>query len=284
MRKFLISAGAVLILFTGLIMPLKVNAEVSVNQRAAETSEAESPSEPEEAASLTWRNQETGYQVIVEDDAGLLSEEDKSTLALEMQEITAYGNAAFKSISYNAYSASYFAGNYYHEIFHQESGTLFLIDMDNREIYIFSDGAVYRTITTAYANTITDNVYRYASNGDYYSCASHAFQQINSLLAGRKIAQPMKYISNALLALILAALFNYFLVRILSGTSKPGTNEVLNSISTDFAFVHPRLTRTRQTKVYSPPSSSGGGGGGHSGGGHSGGGGHSSGGGGGHQF
>ena len=80
MRKFLISAGAVLILFTGLIMPLKVNAEVSINQKAAETSEAENPSESEEAASLTWRNQETGYQVIVEDDAGLLSEEDKSLL------------------------------------------------------------------------------------------------------------------------------------------------------------------------------------------------------------
>lgn len=265
MRKFLLPAGIALILFMGLIFPFNANAEETVS---------------------FWSNPETGYQVIVEDDAELLSAEEAAWLALEMKEITAYGNVSFKSISHNAYSTSQFAKDYYYENFRQESGTLFLIDMYNREIYIFSDGAVYRTITTAYANTITDNVYRYASDGDYYSCASHAFQQINSLLAGRKIAQPMKYISNALLALILSGLFNYFLIRILSGTPKPNTNEVLNSISTHYAFNQPRLTRTRQTKVYSPPSSSGGssghGGEGHSGGGHSGGG--HSGGGGGHRF
>ncbi|MDE6202314.1 MAG: TPM domain-containing protein, partial [Lachnospiraceae bacterium] len=95
----------------------------------------------------TWENPETGYQIIIEDDADLLSEEEETQLAAKMQEITAYGNAAFKSVSYNNYSASYFAGLYYHEIFLSESGTLFLIDMDNREIYIFSDGAIYKPVT-----------------------------------------------------------------------------------------------------------------------------------------
>lgn len=255
MRKFLILTGTILLLVFGLSFDAK-------------------------AASITLSNQETGYLVIVEDDADLLSDEEEEQLALEMQEITAYGNVAFKSISYNEHSASYFAREYYHETFHQESGTLFLIDMDNREIYIFSDGAVYQTITVAYANIITDNVYTYASDGDYYSCASKAYHQIYTLLSGQKIAQPMKYISNALLALILAALINYFIVRLLSGSSKPGTSEILNSISTKYAFVHPNMTLTNQTKVYSPPSSSGGGGGG----GHSGGGGGHSGGGGGHRF
>lgn len=235
-------------------------------------------SAPDASSSCCMQNPDTGFQVVLEDDAGLLSEEELTQLSLEMQTITTYGNAAFKSVSYNYMSASRFAENYYHELFGQQSGTLFLIDMDNREIYIFSDGAVYRTITGSYADTITDNVYRYASEGDYFLCASKAFEQISSLLAGRKIAQPMKYISNALLALILAALINYFIIRALSGGKKPSTGEILNASSASFAFRNPQKYLTNQTKVYSPPSS---GGGSHGGGG---GGGGRSGGGGGHRF
>lgn len=160
-------------------------------------------------------------------------------------------------------STASYADDFYHDSFGQTSGTLFLIDMDNREIYIFSDGAIYRTVTSSYANTITDNVYRYASREDYYSCASKAFEQIQALLAGQRIARPMKYISNALLALILAALVNYFLAMYLSGSSKPSSKEILSSISTKFAFTNPQRRLIKQEKVYSPPSS----GGGHSGGG-----------------
>ena len=233
---------------------------------------------------ILWENPDTGYCIILEDDAQLLGSREQEELVAAMRTVTAYGNAAFKSISANAYSAASFADDYYHGLFGTESGTLFLIDMDNRELYLFSDGAIYRTIGKSYADTITDNVYRYASDGDYYLCASRAFEQIGAVLAGEKIAQPMKYISNALLAFILAALLNYFLARSLSRSSKPGTGEILGSISTRFDFRNPRKILTSQTKVYDPPSSSssGGSGGGHSGGG--GGGGHSSGGGGGHRF
>lgn len=238
--------------------------------------------ESQEAA--LWENPDTGYRIVLEDDAQLLDRKEQEELAAAMRTVTAYGNAAFKSISANAYSAASFADDYYHGLFGTESGTLFLIDMDNRELYLFSDGAIYRTIGKSYADTITDNVYRYASDGDYYLCASSAFEQIGAVLAGEKIAQPMKYISNALLAFILAALLNYFLARSLSRSSKPGTGEILGSISTRFDFQNPRKILTSQTKVYDPPSSSSSGGGHSGGGGRSGGGGGHSGGGGGHRF
>lgn len=233
---------------------------------------------------ILWENPDTGYCIILEDDAQLLDRKEQEELAAAMRTVTAYGNAAFKSISANSYSAASFADDYYHGLFGTESGTLFLIDMDNRELYLFSDGAIYRTIGKSYADTITDNVYRYASDGDYYLCASRAFEQIGAVLAGEKIAQPMKYISNALLAFILAALLNYFLARSLSRSSKPGTGEILGSISTRFDFQNPRKILTSQTKVYDPPSSSSSGGGHSGGGGRSGGGGGHSGGGGGHRF
>lgn len=211
------------------------------------------------ADACVWVNGETGYQVVIEDDADLLSEQEETQLAAEMQQITSYGHVAFKSVSRNDYQTSAYARQYYHEHFSSNSGTLFLIDMDNREIYIFSNGAIYKTVTDAYADTITDNVYRYASDSNYYLCASNAFSQIHSLLAGRRIAQPMKYISNALLALILAAFINYFAVRLTSRSAKPGTQEILSAASTKFSFTNPRKTLDHQTKVYRPASSDSGG-------------------------
>ncbi|NBJ92746.1 TPM domain-containing protein [Parablautia muri] len=263
-KKRVLLAGIIIFLLFGL-NSLKAQAAIS-SANAPETE--------------LWENTETGYCVILEDDAALLSQSEKEQLSLEMQAITDYGNVIFKSIDYNPYSTSYFAEDFYHERIGTNSGCLFLIDMDNREIYIFSDGAVYKTITSSYADTITDNVYRYASKADYFSCALRAFAQIHTLLSGQKIAQPMKYISNLLLALILAALINYFVVRISSGTAKPSDRELLQSASTRFAFTNPQMKLTHQSKVYSPPSNSSGGGGSRSGGG----GGGRSGGGGGHRF
>lgn len=207
---------------------------------------------------IYWENPETGYQVLLEDDAALLDSGERAQLAEEMKVITSYGNAVLKTISYNSYSTSSYARDFYHDLYGQSSGTLFLIDMDNRELYLFSDGAIYRTVTKSYAESITDNVYRYASKGNYYSCASEAFEQIHTLLAGQKIAQPMKYISNILLALILAALINYFLAMRTAGSAKASSREILNSISTQFAFNNPQRILTKQDKVYSPPSNSSG--------------------------
>ena len=111
-----------------------------------------------------------------------------------------------------------------------------------------------------------------------YECAYKAFQQILSLLQGNKIAQPMKYISNTFLAIILALLVNYFVVKIMSVARKPSEKQLLEATKNGFRFENPEVTFTHETKRYDPPSSSSSGGGGGGGGGHSGGGG------GGHSF
>ena len=230
-----------------------------------------------------YTNSETGYSVIIEDDASLLSNDEKSQLAETMKDITPYGDVAFKSIDYNPYSTSSFVEKYYHSLFGTGSGTVFLIDMDNRNIWIYSDGSIYSTITTAYANVITDNVYTYASDKDYFTCANKAFIQEAALLQGRRISQPMKYISNALLAIAIAILINYFIVRQTSRVRKASDNEIVNGVFANNAFNNVSVNFIRQTRTYSPrSSSSSGSSGGHSGGG-GGGGGHS-GGGGGHSF
>lgn len=222
-----------------------------------------------------YQNPETGYSVIVEDDAELLMDDERTELVGKMQEITAYGNVAFKSIPENSSSTEAFADYYYYANFGTDSGTLFLIDMENRNIWIFSDGAVYEVVTTAYAETVTDNVYRLASDEAYYECAAKAFEQITALLKGQKIAQPMKYISNALLALSIGLLLNFGVAIYLTKAWRAENEELLSTVNRKFFYTRPTIEYLSQTKKFSPRSHGGGG---------SGGGGGSSGGGGGHGF
>lgn len=233
-----------------------------------------------ESGTYTEKNPDTGYRVVLEDDADLLTEEQEDDLATVMMDITAYGNVAFKSLNLNSDSTDSYAEYYYEKLFDNESGTLFLIDMDNRMLYLYSDGSVYKVVTKGYANTITDNVYRYASDEEYYKCAQEVYGQIFALLEGDRIAQPMKYISNALLAMILALIFNFGIVNYFTKIRKPDEDEILTKADVYFNCSKLRSELTHQTKTYEPVSSSSGGrSGGSSGGGSS-----SSGGGGGHRF
>lgn len=224
-------------------------------------------------ADVVYINEENGYEVIIEDDAGLLTLEEKIKLQEDMKKITKWGNVAFKTIDYNLYTKTkYYIEAYYNDTFGGSSATIFLIDMDKRNIWIYSGGKIYKTITKSYADTITDNVYRYASDGKYYKCSSEAFKQIYTLLNGQKIAQPMKYISNAFLAVMLALIINYFIVRKLSKPEKAKKQELLRSMEYH-CMINPSANFKYQTKEYAPSSSSshgssgGGGGGGHRGGG-----------------
>lgn len=172
-----------------------------------------------------------------------------------MMDLTEYGHIAFKTISENYTTASSYASNYYHERFGTDSGTLFLIDMDNRYIYIFSDGDNYNVITTK-ANIITDNIYQYATDRGYYKCASIAFSQINTLLNGGKISEPMRYISNILIALTLAFLINFIIVLVNTNIKKAKAKEILENCSIDFNIGEVRAYKTGTHSVYSPQSSS----------------------------
>lgn len=228
-------------------------------------------------------NNETNYQAIIEDDANLLSEYEINKLQEEMIGLTQYGNIAFKTINENSTTTSNYASNYYHQIFGASSGTLFLIDMDNRYIYIFSDGNNYKIITNDKANIITDNVYRFASKKQYYECASKSFEQIKSLLKGEKIREPMRHISNIFISFIIVFFINFIIVLCNTKIKKAKNSEVLSYCNIKFDINNISAVKTGTRRVYSPRSDSSSSGG-FSGGGSSGGGGSSSGGGGGHRF
>ena len=235
--------------------------------------------------------EESAYRVVIDDEADLLTEAQEADLHAIMEKVLPYGNAAFVSVDQNATTTERLAETKFLEFFGDTSGALLIIDMDNRYIQLIADGAVYKTVNKTRCNEITDNIYRYASQKDYYTCAAKAFEQVTRLLEGGKIAAPFRYVTNAFLAVCLALIGN-FAVMSLQRRKKVAPENALNvkvavntagsvAKSAIVAGVVLKMLSQRKTKHV---ESSGGGrsGGGFSGGGHSGGG--FSGGGGGHRF
>lgn len=225
--------------------------------------------------------------IVIRDEADLLSEEDEKILYEHMVPVTRYGGAAFYTTDSANSSTEDLARKRYRENFGTKSGTIFVIDMYNRYIYIFSDGRIYDTVTKAKAETITDNVYMYARHGEYRECAVRTFDQIAAILDGNQIPQPMKHISNALLSLAFSLTAVFIAANRRTRMQKEDEMTAYNSmVRRRFnvgSLTSSTLVETKRSRHYE--SSGGGsysGGGGFSGGG--GGGGGSSGGGGGHGF
>ena len=218
---------------------------------------------------FVYNNPQTGYSVYIDDDQDLLTDAEEQSLIEEMIPITEYGNVGFISCDNTSESTASYSARRYSSLFGSDSGAVLVIDMGQRMIYIKNNGAVSKIITNAYSNTISDNIYRYAARG-----------QIYTVLRGGKIAQPMRYISAALLALVIGFLINYLFLRAVTSPNKAGQGEIIDAAKVDFILRNPDARYSHETKVYDPVRSSGGGGGGSRGGG----GGSSGGSGGGHGF
>ena len=232
---------------------------------------------------------ESDYRVVIDDEADLLTEAEEAELHAVMEKVLPYGNAAFVSVNVNSSSTERLAEDKFMEFFGDTSGALLIIDMDNRYIQLIADGAVYKTVTKARCSEITDNIYTYASRGDYLSCATKAFEQVTRLMEGQKVAAPFRYVTNAFLAVCLALLGNFALMSLqrrkkVSAENALKVQVAVNTASSAVkagAVAAVALTMLNQRKTKHVESSSSGGrsgGGGHSGGGgggfHGGGGGH----------
>ena len=231
-----------------------------------------------QGGNTVYTNPDTHFTVYMDDASDLLTEEEEQKLAEQMKAITAYGNAGFVSCDNTSETTEDYSASRYYSLFGTESGALLVIDMGNRMLYLKNNGKISEIVTNAYSNTITDNIYRYAYNGDFYTCASTAFDQVGTLMEGGKIAQPMRFISAALLSLILGLLLNYLFLMLVTTPNKADAGEIIDAANVDFRLRNPAARHVNTTKVYSPRSSGGGGGsrggggGGFSGGGGSGGG------------
>ena len=220
---------------------------------------------------------ETAWQVVIEDSASLLSEAEETEVRTEMEAVAQYCNVGLYTTSrHSGMSAQEQAKAWGRKQFGNADFTVFVIDMNQRWMEIFSSERIHRVVTTAKANTITDNVYKLASRGQYADCAKEAFRQIRQTLEGFEVASPMRYATNALVAVAAAILLAYLLIYSQmekeTKVSVPGVITVM-AAGAGTAVLAKKLSRTVRHESSSGHGGSfgGGGGGGFSGGGGGGG-------------
>ncbi len=234
---------------------------------------------------LVYADEYPAYEVRIVDDEDLLTDEEEDELYEVMLPLSAYGHVAFYSTSSADAEATIRETSY--NWFNNASSTLFMIDMGTRMIKLANTGDIYDRINKNYMNLITDNVYTYATKGDYLGCAAKAYEQELSLMEGGRIAQPMRFITNILTALVLGLLINFIYVWIKKGKTSLSDEERITAAAGAAAAMAMTTTLMHERKTRHVSSSSGGGGGSFrssGGGGFSGGGGGFSGGTGGHSF
>ena len=157
---------------------------------------------------------------------------------------------------------------------------IYMIDMDNRLLWITGYGALKKNVTPDYANLITDNVYTYAGDGNYAKAAIVGFKQIVDRLGGSRLSGSLRTAGNFSIAVILAAVLCFLFAYVTSVSKKAKDADLVANIERYINMSNPNIAHTTTKRIYDPPSSSssGGGGGFRSGGGgggfHGGGGGH----------
>ena len=218
-------------------------------------------------------NQETGYTLVIHDEAGLLTDSAEIAEVQEaMRGVTAYANVGFMTYpsgGSNSRNSATKAQVWGDSVFGSSARfTVFIIDMKNRHLDIYASRPISGILTAAEENSIADNVYKLASNGKYGKCAAQAFEQIEKVLKGEQIATPMKYVSNALLAVIAAILVAYLLI---SGWARKEQETSMPTVVKAAAAGAATMVLANKVKKVVHHESSGGGG--FGGGGHGGGGG-----------
>ena len=210
------------------------------------------------------------YEIIIEDDADLLTEVQEQQLKSNLEELSEYGYVLFKTtnIANNSTSLRYIQ-NYYYSKLQNKSGVAFYIDMNKRQVCACATGGLDKIITSSKCDTIMDNVYTYARKGDYYGCAVETFSQMNRLLSGGKIAESMKYYCNAILSVMVSLFASFGFFMIITGNKRATKKELVNECVISLEHSPIEVAKTGSHRVYSPVSdssssggSSGGGGGG----------------------
>lgn len=212
---------------------------------------------------------EKSYQGIILDYEELLTDAEEQEVSAQMSRLLEYGNVIFQSVKLeNGQDFEKYSEQTYYDYFGNEPGVIFQVDMGHRKLTLSSSTGLDEIIGSE-RDSIIDNVYRYATDGDYCRCAVRCFDQIYDVINDGTIAHTMKYIDNALIAIIISLIMN-FIVVFSSSKKKATVGQIVAAMAVTTAVADVAVKAGNVTKVYSPVSSGSGGssgGGGFSGGG-----------------
>lgn len=109
----------------------------------------------------------------VVDDADLLSydeEQEIQSMLDEFAEESGWTLFAVTTDDANGMTSEEYADDFVDQNALEENGVCFLIDMDNREIYMSTTGSAIRILTDHRIDSIMDDSYEYAGDGEYVKC------------------------------------------------------------------------------------------------------------------
>ena len=121
-------------------------------------------------------------KVVVDDAAGLLDDSEKEELRNLAQQLSGLKNLDVFVVTTkdaNGQTSQKYADYYYLEHSDSDDGAVYLIDMDNREIYISTSGIMIYYLTDSRIEKTLDDAYEYISNGDY--CGTLRVMMRNSI-------------------------------------------------------------------------------------------------------
>ena len=233
---------------------------------------------------VVYENADSGFKAYILDDIDLLTPQEEADLLEEMKPITEFGHIIFWSTEEPTDGREIKQAQLKRrELTLFDSAGILAINMNARKITFQSYGRIYSIVSKSLARSITDNVSRYATRGDYYACAANAYQQVYTLMDGNRISEPMRYMSSACIALMLGLLIASLVV--FGKKQNTVYKEIvlpLSAVTVASMVLQKDISSdlVRTIRKYSPQSSgsgcSGGGGGGGGGGSSCGGGGSSS--------
>ena len=190
----------------------------------------------------------------------LLSDREEEQLVSDMMPLTQYGTAVFWTTRSGFGGTESMARSYLSEHVSSSKGfscMIFLIDMGHRQLWIECRGELRDSFGIANSYTVTGDVATKATAQRYYDCASAAFREINTIVGGGRVASPMRILCSVLIALALALLIAYRMVR---DRMQPSlrTEDVVAAVSIDVAVGVAESKLIRETKKAISSGSSGG--------------------------
>ncbi|MBR1772219.1 MAG: hypothetical protein IJ747_09350 [Lachnospiraceae bacterium] len=206
----------------------------------------------EEADHVLYRNETTGYEVYVYDQAQVLSELDAERLAEQMKELTQYGNAVFWSVQDNPLSVSGYAEAHYLNLYGDESGILVVLDLGKERAGVYSTGRIGRAFGARERERLASSLRRSIKNGSYAPSAQVIFSRALSAVEGEFMARVTKYACNALIALILAMLINFVAVNLSSRPQWTSDSELLEATLSYFDNTEPEVEFVTTVDHYKP--------------------------------
>lgn len=177
-------------------------------------------------------SENAGYLYFVFDEGDYLTEEEEQSLVTILRENVTEGNGLVLVASDVGNRSSEedtirYAKSKYVQYCSYSDGMIFVIDMSTRYIELVTMESYVDKISNYTAANICDGVYQYASAKDYYSCCASAVMLIGvetgagareNVTPDVKVPKSMHIVTNILLALAIALILNFYLLKFLSRT------------------------------------------------------------------